>query len=195
MKLTPMSISSNQTVDDIMTSCHELFKNTIGSKTRPGLDEREIFIPFVWIDQKAEIFWHIGSIEKKPKLDIYPCNNDIASAVCASNCVKGTDVVVLQNGEERAKCVYRAVRVGWILDIVNLYNSSDSRVKYLEKDNKDHRRRIYLRYQEDEIDYLVVFEKKSDKRVILITGYPVFYISSKNDLEKDYQNYLKNPTN
>ena len=39
----------------------------------------------------------------------------------------------------------------------------------------------------------VVFEKKSEKRVVLITGYPVFYISAKKDLEKDYQNYLKNP--
>lgn len=46
-----------------------------------------------------------------------------------------------------------------------------------------------MRYQEEEIDYLVVFEKKSDKRVVLITGYPVFFISAKNDLEKDFKKY------
>ena len=46
-----------------------------------------------------------------------------------------------------------------------------------------------MRYQGEEIDYLVVFEKKSDKRVVLITGFPVFFISTKNDLEKDYKKY------
>ena len=34
-------------------------------------------------------------------------------------------------------------------------------------------------------------EKKSEKRVRLITAYPVFFISSKKDYEKDYQNYIK----
>ena len=61
--------------------------------------------------------------------------------------------------------------------------------KYLNSNKKN---RIYLRYQEEEIDYIVILEDKSDKRVILITGYPVFFISAKRDYESDYQNYLKN---
>ena len=194
MKLTPMSITSSQGLNEIIDSCHELFKKTIAAKDRPKLGEWEIFIPFKWIDTKAEIFWHIGSIEKKSTLDIYPCTNDVASAICTSNCINGADTIVLSNGEERAKCIYRATRVGWILDIVKMYNETDSRVKYWEKDNSDHRRRIYLRYQEEEIDYLVVFEKKSDKRVVLITGFPVFFISTKNDLEKDYKKYQNSIT-
>ena len=194
MKLTPMNITTNQSIDGIMDQCHILFKETIGSKERPLLGDREIFIPFVWIQEKAEIFWHIGSIEEKSRLDIKPCNNDITSAVCDSNCSNASDIVILNNGEERAKCIYRAVRVGWILEIVKMYNASDSRVKYWEKDNSDHRRRIYLRYQEDEIDYLVVFEKKNEKRVILVTGYPVFFISSKKDLDSEYAKYQKTTT-
>ena len=43
---------------------------------------------------------------------------------------------------------------------------------------------MYLRYQEEELDYLIVFEKKSEKRVQLITAYPVFFVSAKKDYEK-----------
>ena len=72
-----------------------------------------------------------------------------------------------------------------------MYNNRDSRVCYWEKLNKEGRKRVYLRYQEDEIDYLVVFEKKTDKKVRLITGYPVFFIKSKKELDKDYNKYIK----
>ena len=46
-------------------------------------------------------------------------------------------------------------------------------------------------YQEEELDYLIVFEKKSEERVQLITAYPIFFVSAKKDYEKDYQNYIK----
>lgn len=95
------------------------------------------------------------------------------------------------NGDTRAKCIFRAARVGWIREIILLYNAGDSRVKYWEKINSNKKNRLYLRYQEDEIDYLVVLEDKSEKRVRLITAFPVFFISAKKDYEKDYQNYIK----
>lgn len=41
------------------------------------------------------------------------------------------------------------------------------------------------------MDYLIVLEKKNEKRVQLITAYPVFFVSAKKDYEKDYQNYIK----
>ena len=57
--------------------------------------------------------------------------------------------------------------------------------------NSKKKKRLYLRYQEEELDYLIVLEKKSEKRVQLITAYPVFFVSAKKDYEKDYQNYIK----
>ena len=72
-----------------------------------------------------------------------------------------------------------------------LYNENDVRVKYWEKINSKKKKRLYLRYQEEEVDYLIVFEKKSEKRVQLITAYPIFFVSAKKDYEKDYQNYIK----
>ncbi len=64
-------------------------------------------------------------------------------------------------------------------------------VSVMEKVNSNKKKRLYLRYQEEELDYLIVFEKKSEKRVQLITAYPVFFVSAKKDYEKDYQNYIK----
>lgn len=64
-------------------------------------------------------------------------------------------------------------------------------VRYCEKVNSKKRKRLHLQYLEDEINYLVVFEEKSQKRVRLITAYPVFFISAKKDYEKDYQNYIR----
>ena len=72
------------------------------------------------------------------------------------------------------------------------YYANDARVKYWEKVNSQKRNRLYLRYQEDELDYLIVFEAKGEKKVRLITAYPIFFVSAKKDYEKDYQDYQKN---
>lgn len=159
---------------------------------RAKLREREIAVPLNWIECKAELFWHAASVEEKAKLDIQPCINDITSSLCANNCIDAFDSVIMNNGTEREKCIYRAVRVSWIREIIDLYNKGDKRIKYWEKINSNKKNRIYLRYQEAELDYIVILEDKSDKRVVLITGYPVFFISAKKDYESDYQNYIKN---
>ena len=155
------------------------------------IESMEIYVPLKWIENKAEIFWHSASIEQKAKLDIKPCINDLSSAFCPENCILGTDLIIMNNGDIRTKCLYRALRVGWIREIIELYNENDVRVRYWEKVNSNKKKRLYLRYQEEELDYLIVFEKKSEKRVQLITAYPVFFVSAKKDYEKDYQNYIK----
>lgn len=192
-KLQTIDITGLKDISAIMDKCHTVFKETMANKNdRAKLGEREILVPLNWIDFKAELFWHAASIEEKAKLDIQPCTNDIVSSICANNCIDAFDPVFMKNGSEREKCIYRVARVNWIRAVIDLYNNNDERVKYWEKMNTDKRNRIYLRYQEDEIDYMVVLEDKSDKRVLLITGYPVFFISRKKDYERDYQNYLKN---
>lgn len=191
--LTTIDFTGLKDISAIMDKCHIVFKETMANKdNRAKLGEREIAVPLNWIECKAELFWHAASIEEKAKLDIQPCTNDVASSLCANNCVDAFDSIIMNNGAEREKCIYRAARVGWIREVIDLYNQGDARVKYWEKINSNKKNRIYLRYQEEEIDYIVILEDKSDKRVILITGYPVFFISAKKDYENDYQNYLKN---
>jgi hypothetical protein len=190
-KLTPIEFDKTLDFDGILDKCHEVFKQTIATKDRPLFGNREIYVPLKWIENKAEIFWHSASIEPKPRLDIKPCTNDLSSAYCVDNCIAETDRIVMSNGDTRAKCIYRALRVGWIREVIELYNANDSRVKYWEKVNSAKRKRLYIRYQEEEIDYLVVLEDKSEKRVQLITAYPVFFVSAKRDYDADFQNYQK----
>jgi hypothetical protein len=191
-KLTPITIDKTMELSEIFDECHNRFKETIATKERPLFRGKEIYVPLKWIEYKAEIFWHSASIEQKPNLDIKPCTNDLSSAFCPENCISGAESITMSNGDVRVKCLYRALRVGWIRDIVELYNANDKRVKYWEKINSKRRNRLYLRYQEEELDYLIVFEDKSEKRVQLITAYPVFFVSAKQDYENDYQNYIKN---
>lgn len=192
-KLRTIDITGLEDISAIMDKCHIVFKETMANKgNRAKLGEREVAVPLNWIDFKAELFWHAASIEEKVKLDIQPCINDIASSLCANNCIDAFEPIIMNNGTEREKCIYRAVRVSWIRKIIDLYNKGDKRLKYWEKINSKKKNRIYLRYQEAEIDYIVILEDKSDKRVILITGYPVFFVSAKKDYESDYQNYIKN---
>lgn len=192
-KLKTIDITGLEDISAIMDKCHIVFKEMMANKdNRAKLGEREIAVPLNWIECKAELFWHAASIEEKVKLNIQPCINDIASSLCANNCIDTFDSIVMNNGNKREKCIYRAVRVSWIREVIDLYNNSDKRVKYWEKINSNKKKRIYLRYQEAEIDYIVILEDKSDKRVVLITGYPVFFISAKKDYECDYQNYIKN---
>lgn len=192
-KLKTIDITGLEDISAIMDKCHIVFKEMMANKdNRAKLGEREIAVPLNWIECKAELFWHAASIEEKVKLNIQPCINDIVSSLCANNCIDTFDSIVMNNGNKREKCIYRAVRVSWIREVIDLYNNGDKRVKYWEKINSNKKKRIYLRYQEAEIDYIVILEDKSDKRVVLITGYPVFFISAKKDYECDYQNYIKN---
>jgi hypothetical protein len=38
----------------------------------------------------------------------------------------------------------------------------------------------------------VILEEKSDKKVTLITAYPIFFVSAKKDYDADYRAYIKN---
>ena len=191
-KLIPIDVTDISETENIMNKCHDVFKTTMASKeNKPRLKGREVLVPLKWLDYKAETFWHSASIEPKNMLDILPCNNDVASALCNNNCITAINSIVL-NGMEREKCIYRAVRVNWIRSVLEMYNNDDSRVKYWEKvHSTNKRKRIYLRYQEEEIDFLVILEDISDKRVRFITAYPIFFLSAKRDYEKDYQTYQK----
>lgn len=190
-KLIPIDITGLDKIEDILDKCHNVFKETMTAKgSKPQFMGKDILVPIKWLNYKAEVFWHFASIEPKQNLNILPCNNDIASSLCENNCIVARDPVIL-NGVEREKCIYRAVRVNWIKPVIEMYNNGDERVKYWEKIHTNKRNRLYLRYQEEELDFLVVLEEKNEKRVVFITAYPIFFLSAKRDYETDYQNYQK----
>lgn len=193
---SPVDIDSYETQDDIINTCYIEFKECVLNKeSRPQLFGREVCIPIgAWINNKAEIFWHISSLSSKDKISILPCNNDPAIDKCDKNCIYHKRQITLTNGEERDICFYRATKAFWVKELIELANQKDKCIKiWIKKDNKKKRQELYLRYQFRHIDYIVIFESKPSKYV-LITAYPVFYINSKNGYDIDYQNYRNQAT-
>ena len=104
----------------------------------------EIYVPLKWIENKAEIFWHSASIEQKVKLDIKPCTNDISSAFCSENCISGTEMITMNDGNVRAKCLYRALRVGWIKEVIELYNEKRCTGKNIGKKINSKKKKAFV---------------------------------------------------
>lgn len=187
-KLSPVIDLKNCTsLNHIIELTYDNFKNNIMSKnTRPLLFDRFIFISFdKWIDNKAEMFWHIISLGEDEKFNILPCNNDISSLFRTDNCINRKYRIKMSDGKIRYICLYRAIRINWFNDIINLANNNDKNIKSWEKDNN-----LYLRFQHEMVDYVVIFQiQKNCYR--LLSMYPVFYISTKKEFTTDYIKYLK----
>lgn len=193
MKLQPFVISQGLSVNDVFDNCNEVFKDDFLTKDRrPKLKGRDIYIPISFhSDRKSEVFWHVSSLSSTEvrRPNILPCNNDLTTSMCDENCWTENDVEQMADLSIRIKCLYRASRAIWIKSIVEMYNENDCRVQHWEKTNSNNKIRIYLRYIEDENDYIVVFEHKSQDRVVFVTAYPVFYMNAKKDFASDYLAY------
>lgn len=130
-KLTPIAFDKTMELSAIFDICHNRFKETIATKDRPLLQGKEIYVPLKWIESKAEIFC-ILLARTESKLVIKPCIRTFCLHF-VDNCILGTDLITMNNGDVRAKCLYRALRVGWIKEIIELYNENDVPGKILGK--------------------------------------------------------------
>ncbi len=191
-RFSKIDLSDHEEHDEIINVCYESFKTTTFNKSiRPLLFGKVVSIPVAcWISQMAEIFWHMASIEVHHRFDIFPCNNDSAYTKCDKNCIRGTHQVTVK-GQLRNVCYYRAQMVHWVNEIILMANEEHPDIKWWKKPEKlSGRDNLYIRYQHEEIDYLVIFAVKPHKYE-LITGYPIFYINSKAEYDKDYAAYHK----
>jgi len=75
--------------------------------------------------------------------------------------------------------------IRWISPIIA--NSNNNEILCFEKNIKK-KKRILLWYKNE--DYLVVLERRNNY-IILWTAYPIEYPNLRNDLIKDYNNYIK----
>ncbi|URZ02727.1 hypothetical protein [Clostridium felsineum] len=187
-KLSPViDIKECCNTEDILEVTYNNFQNNImDKKKRPNLFNKFIFIDFkYWIENKAEIYWHIISLGINEKFNVFPCNNDISSVYKKDNCINQEYQVTLANGSVRNICLYRAIRINWLIDIIHLANKNDESIKYWVKSGK-----LYLRFQHRGVDYAVVFQIQEDK-YRLVSAFPVFYINKKQVFDKDYSDYQK----
>lgn len=187
-KISPLiDIKNCNNTEDIIDYIYEYFKeNIMGKEKRPKLFNKSIFIDFNnWINYKAEMFWHIVSLNDNEKFNILPCNNDISSIYKKDNCINHKYRIEMSNGSVRSICLYRAIRISWFIDIINLANSKDKSIKSWVKDKN-----LYLRFQHQSIDYAIVFQiQKNMYR--LLSMFPVFYINKKQEFDNDYNKYQK----
>lgn len=183
-------LTDGLTDEEIIDKCYVIFKQSILNKDRPDLFGKKIYIPIEWLNYKAEMFWHVSSLSSIEDFKILPCNNDVSSVNCRKNCIENTGGITLSNGETRTLCHYRMTRVNWIREIIDLANIHNDRVKVWKKVQKDNKENLYLRYVYREIDYILVFEEKVN-RYILKSAYPLFFIESKRNHDKDYNKYRK----
>ena len=190
--LSPIiNILDCEDIDSIIDITYiEFKKNHMNMEIRPKkLLGKTIFIEFSnWIEHKADCYWHFISLNEKEKFNVFPCGNNLSEYICKKNCLTRKNVITRHNREIRIICPFRAARINWILDIINLANKKDQRIKIWKKDKK-----LHLRYNNADIDYVVIFfETKETYR--LISAFPVFYINKKQIFDKDYNDYqIKKP--
>lgn len=174
--------------EEIIETAYDIFKNDImDKKTRVKYKGKFIFIKFDhWIEYKAEMFWHLISLGPKEQFQVFPCENNISDNICNMNCINKVRKVTLANGQVRNICLYRASRIKWITEIINLANKDDESVEVWEKDNKKH-----IRFKHQDVDYAIILEMNKGTYQ-LVSAFPVFYINKKLTFNTDYKNYKKN---
>lgn len=187
----PLTMTGN--FEESLNSAYNYFSENIYDRNkRPILFGKSIFVEaHEIIEERPAGFWHIVSLEDKHHFNkVLPCTNDSSIAVCEQNCNTKQHMVSIQYGaEDRSICLYRASRIPWIVDIIQLANSGDSEVDiWLKPGNNKRSDKLYLRYNHDGADYIVIFS--AEKRFYrIISAFPVFYVSEKADFDKDYAAY------
>lgn len=187
---SPLALSGNFDAD--IDAAYEYFQQNINDRNmRPVLFDKEVFIEaHEKIEDRPQGFWHIISLEKSHRFNVLPCVNDENIALCRQNCANGFRQIIIKYGKEtRNICLLRASRLPWIVDIINLANKGDPSVKvWLTKSGKKKIPKLYLRYDQLGVDYVVIFSvEKHNYR--LISAFPVFYTQQKALFDEKYSKH------
>lgn len=173
---------------EIINNLYDLYKSELMEKdNRVRLFNKFIYIECKWIDYKAEMFWHLISLSEEDYFKEFPCEYDNLKLMCEENCIKHIKQVTLNSGQVRNICYFRAVRISWIKEIINLANNNSSHIKKWEKDGI-----LYIRFEHETADYILLFlNKLNNGKYYFISAFPVFYPRSKVNYDNDFQNYQK----
>lgn len=188
-KMSP-PLALTGTFDEQITIAFEFFTEHIFNKDhRLSLFGKNIFVEArEIINDRPQGFWHMVSLEDNHHFTkVLPCTNDAVIDNCEQNCnTKAHVISVKNNTENRNLCLYRASRIPWIVDIINLANKNDPDVCVWFKPGGNYSNdKLYLRYNHEGADYIIVFavEKRFYR---IISAFPVFYVSEKENFDKEY---------
>lgn len=172
---------------------YDYFADNIGNRAhRPALFDKEVFVECSEkINERPVGFWHMISLEDKHRFSkLVPCVNDPSLDLCGQNCISGKrQVPIKYNTEMRNLCLYRACRLPWVIDIIKLANRDDPSVDiWLKPGGRNSSDKLYLRYNHDGNDYVVIFS--AEKRFYrIISAFPVFYLNEKHAFKEDHASY------
>ncbi|WP_302334371.1 hypothetical protein [uncultured Romboutsia sp.] len=218
-KLTPPIFYNGDSIEEIIDSAYEDFKNGFMNKDkRPKYKGKFIFfnmnknIKVMNKDAineedrytnitltKAERFYHIISIDKKEYIQVFPCYNTPEYESCQVECetirAKGEFIYL-----SRVECLYRLYRIHRISEVIELANADDKHIDQwveIELDKKKNKiRKIYIRYTYGNDDYIVILKEKvnRDKSIYyeFITAFPVFLKRNKDQYKEAYNSYKRN---
>lgn len=194
-------VNSNLMID-VRREYDILYSTFINPKIRPKLKGVPIFIKNELISGMEERFLHCISMEDKGYYKhILPCSNLTYSKKCIPKCKKeNASFVFSRLKENRVECQYRLSRVQWIPQIIKYANDGDSRITMWRYDKKDSYGKWhwcrYVRYRDDIVDFLIVFNELYDKKdkeklnyLDFRSAYPIFKPYEANDLDKQSRKY------
>lgn len=147
---------------------------------------------------KSETFYHVISLAKTNKYDIFQCENDKTQLYCASKCDFNIKGVPFYNN--RAHCTFRLSRCNYAHKIIELANNKDRRVKawkqvVYRKKNNEREMLTYLYYSHDLDHYIVILKEQYNNNKLeyftFVTAYPVTKRYLKKRFIDDYNRAVK----
>ncbi len=191
----PLDFSKCLTYEEQEKIAYDFFKNNIRDlNVRQKYKGKEIKLRLTppYFDGKEEAFLHLTGFNEITKYSNKPCKKIKLTGDCFTNCI--TDNIPIN---QRNLCIFRASLLPWFNVVLELANSDDSHIKYWENIRIDRRRKkenksILIRFQEDEIDYLIVigvFKKNNEEIYQLRSAYPLFFDLDKRKADKEYETY------
>lgn len=179
----------NQNIEEL----YKIFLSIYGNVGREPilLDGKRIFVDLrLHIEFKKETFWHMCSLGPNENFNVLPCKNDISRSYCCRNCTERKRVIMLPKQRESRFCMYRAIRLHWFKEIIDMANEGSEYITTWEKEGNK-----YIRYRKatnDTDEEFIVVLKIMKGSYRYVSSYPIFYINASDNFEQDYQNYSKN---
>lgn len=178
----------------------EHFKpNFMNKQQRPTLFGKFIYLDLNFINYKPERFWHIISFKAdEERYTVNPCINSEDKLFCKkkkTTCDSSLFIPQDQRLADRSECIYRMRRLNLICPIISLANQKNEHItmwsEEVSTDDLKIIRKVYIRYQDDILDYLIVLvdgEIIGKNNYKFVTAYPVVHNGTKKRLDISYAN-------
>jgi hypothetical protein len=148
--------------------------------------------------KQPDVFWHISSVEKTKcpgVVDVHLCVNTSYEKACVL--FNSSFSRTIPNLGDRNPCVFRSSCSSYVETLItSLINNQLTGIRvWTETKKNDHR--MYIRKEINNIDFLAIFnicsQRKNDTEnyliipLILITAFPIEFISSKKQYERQWR--------